>query len=347
MTHRVNHWAARIVLPVLLLLVSGVFPLFRATGQNTLTPETPPISLLNDNLVQNRPLQALYQAEARAAVLGWSPELLTSAGSIWYANGDPWLAADYWWAAAQAAPGRAAIIRRLAETLLEIQRWPEASDALNHLLTLLPTDYWAHYQLGLLLVASNPAAARQHLAIAGEEGAYQDTVTTLLSLLPASADAAGAMRVGAALAERELWAYAEIAFSFAAAARQDYPEALAYTGLARDKQGKDGSPQIAAALRLGADNPQVLYLYGLHLRTVGDYLSSQDILLQAATLEPENPAFAAETGTAYRLNGNLEQAEAWLKIAVRLSGNEPAFTELLSQFYAASGIAAEDGTSLP
>lgn len=337
MNHRLV-WAALIIV-LLMLFVWVIVGLSAGQSPPNDPSQVPSIALLNNNLLQNRPMQALFQAETRAALLGWSPELLASAGTIWYGSGDPWLAADYWWAAFQAAPDQPETARLLAETLLEVQRWPEALDVLNRLLSLLPADRWAHYHLGLLLAASNPALAEQHLAVAAQEGAYQDTTTALLEVLSPGADAAGAMRVGAVLAERELWPYAEIAFRFAAAARQDYPEALAYTGLSRDKQGKDGSPQIAAALRQSPDDPQILYLYGLHLRAVGDYLGSQEILLQAATLAPENPAFAAETGAAYRLKGDMEQAEAWLKVAVRLSGNDPAFTELLSAFYAESGLA--------
>lgn len=350
MNNRLIMWAAPVVvLLILLALIFVLLPLFRSIGQPTppSIPEAPSIALLNNNIVQDRPIQALYQASVRAEALGWSPELLASVGAIWYANGDPWLAADSWWAAFQAAPDHIETARRLAETLLEVQRWPEGLDVLNRLLTLQPDDRWAHYQLGLLLAASNPPVAWQHLAVAGQEGAYQETTTALLLVMSPVADAAGAMRVGAVLAERELWAYAELAFSYAAAARQNYPEALAYTGLARDKQGKDGGRQIAAALQQAPENPQILYLYGLHLRTIGDYLGSQAILLQAATLEPENPAFAAETGTAYHLNGDMTQAEAWLNVAVRLSGNAPAFTDLLAAFYAETGISDGDDNTTP
>ncbi|MCB9450474.1 MAG: hypothetical protein H6672_03495 [Anaerolineaceae bacterium] len=309
-----------------------------AQSDVTPIPDSASIALLNENLAQGRLVQALYQVEARAALYGWSPDLLVTAGNIWYANGDPWQAVDYWFASVQAAPERADLVRRLAETLLEIQRWPEAVDALNRLVTLTPNDRWGHYQLGLLLAAANPPAAREHLEQASIEGAYQELALALLAVLSSTADAGGAMRVGVVLAEHELWSYAEIAFNFAASARESFPEALAYTGLARDKQGKDGGEPVAAALRLAPEDPQILYLYGLHLRVTGDLIGSRDMLLRAAILEPENPAFAAETGTAYRLTGDLEQAEAWLKIAVQLSGDDPAFERLLALFYTEEGF---------
>lgn len=334
------------LLAFLILIWSAVYHLLSIPSDLTVLPTlaASSVSLMNDNLVQGRLMQALYQAEAQAARTGWTPELLTAAGTIWYTSGDPLLAVDYWQAAVQLAPDQVSLVRRLAETLIEVQRWPEAVDALNHLVTLTPDDRWVHYQLGVILAASNPPEATIYLQTAALEGAYQETANALLAVMSPTGDADGAMRVGTELAGRNLWPYAELAFTYAAAAQQSFPEALAYIGLARDRQGKDGGEQIAAALRLAPDNAQVMYLDGLHLRTVGDTVGSLDMLLRAAIIEPENPAFAAETGTAYQLVGDLEQAEAWLKIAVTLSGNNPDFERLLTLFYAEEGFNLNEDT---
>src|SRR5262249_45727588 len=121
-----------------------------------------------------------------------------------------------------------------------------------------------------------------------------------------------------------------------AALAAPFPEALAYMGLAKDRQGKDGSVQVTEALTLAPQNAQVLYLSGLHLRSAFDYTDSLDAFQQAVAASPTNPAYAAELSTAFRLIGDLGSDEQWLKTAVQLSNNDPRFQALLDDFYAAS-----------
>ena len=99
------------------------------------------------------------------------------------------------------------------------------------------------------------------------------------------------------------------------------PLALAYGGLARDMQGKDGAPQIDAAVTVAPDDPQVRFLQGLHLRLAYDNAGSLDAMVQAVALDPENPALYAELGKAYQLTGDLTAAERWLKFAVSLDSH--------------------------
>jgi tetratricopeptide (TPR) repeat protein len=78
----------------------------------------------------------------------------------------------------------------------------------------------------------------------------------------------------------------------------------------------------------------VRFLQGLHLRAVYKYAESLNVLMQVVSLDPSNPAYYADVGTAYRLIGEFAQAEYWLKQAVTVSGNAPAFQALLNRFYA-------------
>jgi cytochrome c-type biogenesis protein CcmH/NrfG len=87
----------------------------------------------------------------------------------------------------------------------------------------------------------------------------------------------------------------------------------------------------------------VLYLHGLHLRSLGDYQQSLDRLIQVAALEPQNPAFLAELGTAYRLANDLPSAEYWLRTAAALSPGNSHFQELLALFYAEEGYNLTSG----
>lgn len=299
-------------------------------------PTANPQQLIYSNLNSGRLIQAWYQAEGQATQNGWSNDTAHVAGQVWEQLGDPTRAIAYWEIAAQANPSDTALRRHLADVYIQLQRWTQAGDALRHLLELTPDDNRAHYELGLLEATFYPASASAHLQFAARDAIYKDISFELLPLLSTEKpDGSIAMQVGLILASHELWPYAELAFGQAAALAAPFPEALAYLGLAKDRQGKDGSAQVTEALSFAPQNAQVLYLSGLHLRAVFDYTDSLDAFNQAVSAAPTNPAYAAELSTAYRLTGDLTSAEQWLKIAVQLSDNDPRFQALLDDFHAA------------
>lgn len=320
----------------LLILIAFVFSFLflrvvtpPATASNSLQ------QLMYNNLTSGRLAQAWYQAEALAALNGWSGDAAHVAGQAWEALGDPSRAVAYWEIAVQANPADVALARHLADLYLNLQRWPQAGDALRHLLSLTPDDTRAHYNIGLIEATFDSTSASSHLRLAANDLMYRDVAFELLPFLEdEKLDASTAMQVGLILAGHELWPYAELAFSRAAALDEPFPEALAYVGLAQDKQGKDGRANIDEALALAPHNSQILFLRGLHLRATFDYAGSLNAFTQAVAGDSTNPAYAAELSTAYSLMGDLENAENWLKTAVALSNNDPRFQELLTKFYA-------------
>jgi tetratricopeptide (TPR) repeat protein len=281
--------------------------------------------LIEINRQRGRVMQALYQAEALATRDGWTPDLLRLVGDLWQEAGDVILALPYWQAAAQL--GDRSILRRLAQTQIDLQRWTDAADTLTQLVESDPENFWVHYQLGLVRAAFDPQAAETHLRIAGRSPEYGQVVAAVLNALPD-----GAIGVGKVLADAELWSYAELAFQHAVDLGESYAEALAYTGLMRDYQGKDGRVWIEQAVKNDSQNPLVRYLQGMSLRTVGDYDGSLQALIQAVALDPQNPALYAELGTAYHLTNDLEKAEYWLQFAVDLSDHDPRYQQMLDQF---------------
>lgn len=268
----------------------------------------------------DRPLQAIYQLEAQAALTGWTPETRQLAGDLWRSAGDLRRAVAYWETATQDP----LLLRARAEAYIELERWADARDILQQLLSLLPENAtertWAQFQLGLITAAYNPAEAA--LLLRGAASAYGESVLRLLPVLETTTDA---LRIGIALGDAELWDHAELVFSQA-----DDPLATAYAGLARDMQGKDGGAQIEQALLLLPENPRVHFLYGLHLRLKFDFAGSLQAITHAVALDPENPALYAELGRAYQLLDDLESAERWLKFAVELDSQ---FQSVLDDFY--------------
>ncbi len=300
---------AALLLTAVVLICVLLLPQIFHPPQNLIV--RPPVEVSETR--SGRPLQALYQVEAQAARDGWTPDRLRLAGDLWREAGDLTRAVAYWERSSKANPADATLLRDRARAYLELARWADAADALDHLLSLLPDDSteraWAQFQLGSIRAATDPAQAADLLRAA--QPTYPAQVAVLLPALTSSTDPT---RVGIALMDLKLWAYAELAFSQA----EGDPLALAYGGWVRDVQNKDGTRWIDTAVALAPDSAQVRLLQGLHLRLVYDYAGSLDAIIQSTALDPENAALYAELGAAYRLTGDLPTAERWLQYAVSL-----------------------------
>ncbi len=308
-------------------LLALTLPLLAST-----TPPPPPVSAIANNMNAKRPMQALYQIEALAAQSGWTADLARSAGDIWEALNDLPRAVSYWEIALRFQPTDAQLTRRLAQAYLDLARWSQAVITLSNLLKV-SDDNWAHFQLGILQGVLDSASAAEHFRLAARDPQYQSVATELLALQNEVADLNHVMHMGAILSATNQWPAAEYVFQFASSLSPATPEALAYFGLARDQQGKDGHIQIEQAVALAPDNAQVRYVQGLHLHIVQDDNASLLALQDAARLDPLNPAYAAELATAYDRTGDAVQAEYWYKAAVTLSNNDPRFQALLTAFY--------------
>jgi tetratricopeptide (TPR) repeat protein len=300
-----------------LLVMSASFP---TTSERDLTENITP---------GERPVQTLFQWEQTTARSGWTGESALQAGVAWKKLGNISRAVAYWEIASQRDPADADIWRALAESYINLQRWSLATIALTRIVELEPDDHWARYHLGLLQAAAASPSAIAHLRTIAPDSQYAPVVADVLLALESDN---AAMQVGLTLARHDLWNYAELAFQHALTFDGPLPEACAYLGLARDRQGKDGSAAIEQAVSARPDSPLIRYLQGLHLRLRGNHSLSLDSFLRAATFDPANPAYAAELGTAYQLIGDSQLAEAWLRKAVILSGNDPRFQQLLDQF---------------
>ncbi len=264
-----------------------------------------------------RLMESVYHIERQAQRDGWTPALARQAGDLWRQSGDLVRAAAYWENAGDDPP----VVRALAQAYVELDEWARAVDTLERLIRFTPDDAWANFQLGVILAAVAPDRALPYLNAALP--AYGDSLTEVIE----GVRRADPLRVGRALAEARLWAYAELAFEQVGSAR-----AYAYGGYVRDQQGKDGGALMQMAVALAPDDPQVRLLEGLHYRVQGDYATSLQAIIGAAALDPENPTLYAELGTAYDLAGDALSARRWLEYAVTLSGNDPQFAAILAAF---------------
>jgi tetratricopeptide (TPR) repeat protein len=339
---RIQNWLISRAVPivgllVLILIGAGIYTLVQSFTEGGLYDSAPPQLSTRSN---GRPIQAIYRIELLANRDGWTDELHRQAGQLSYEIGDLRNAVAHWEAANFSD---SVSLQYLAQAYIELQRWDSAQATIERILALNPEDQWAKYQYGLLIAAFDPLKAEPYLLDSARVPGYSDAAGAVLHVvLNDTNNPLISMNVGLALADNRLWAYAERAFTHAAILGDPYPEALAYTGLAREQQGKDGSVWIDQAVALGGATPQARFVKGLQLRSKGQYQESLREFADAVALDPANPAYYAELGSAYRLLFNYEQAEHWLRTAVAVSDNDPRFQRLLAVFYAEEGYRLTD-----
>ena len=301
----------------LLVLILALLLLLRGSPTITIQSPTP--------IASAHIMPAIYRLEVEALNGGWTSERARQAGDLWRRAGDLSRAVAYW----ERADADANLLSNLSLAYIELGAWAKASDALEHLLPVLSGDSlqsWAHFQLGIIRVGADPQGALAHLRAAASDPGYTQPLAGVI----AAAETGDPLRVGVALAEADLWAYAELAFE----GTGGDPLAYAYGGFVRDMQGKDGGAWIRQAVALAPDDPQVRLLEGLHLRLTGAVDASLEAIIRAAALDPDNPAVIAELGQAYELAGDMNAAERWLSFAVSLSDGDPAYEAILDNFRA-------------
>jgi tetratricopeptide (TPR) repeat protein len=339
---------------LLVLVISGAALAWGRINPAPLPPTATPDlgAALRQSQADNRPAQTLYYAQQQAARDGWSPALHRIVGDAWRDLGDLRRAAAHW---NSAVSGTAAVRanavsttatsadpdlwRRLAAARLELQDWPQAQDALAALLLVAPFDTWGHYHSALLTAPFDPNGAVLHLQISVRVAAYSAVSADLLDVVQTNPqDPLMSLRVGQVYMRHRLWPYAELAYEHAAIVGAPLPAALAYVGLARDWQGKDGGPWIARALALDGSSAEIYYALGLHERLRNNTAASLRAFTQAVLVAPNVPVYYAELGQAYRAAGNLGEAERWLVHAVNISGGAAEYQRMLAQFYAQENL---------
>ena len=295
------------------------------------TPDNQTLIIQSRN--QKRWMQTLYHIETQALATGWTPDLYRQAGDVWWQMGDITRAIPYWSGALESIQD-VDLLRTVANSYINLGEWTLARQTLEKLLSLKPDDEWSNYQMGMILAAFNPIKSKLFFDAVSLDSPFTQTVVAVKNELNTDpSDPLISFRVGLTLVNLKLWDYAELAFQNASDISYPNPQALAYLGWVKSRQGKDGSPWIDLATSLAPDDPEIWYLRGLHFRAIADYVESLDAIAQSVRLAPNNAGLYAELGTAFNLVGNVEQAEYWLDYAVSISSNTPEYQQILENFY--------------
>ncbi|HEY5982665.1 MAG TPA: tetratricopeptide repeat protein [Anaerolineales bacterium] len=317
-------------------------------------------------------LAAAPALESAARKLVWRPELWESAGTAAYSAGEygnaarllsvasrrgglsasgwevigssmwemgyPTAALAAWEDGSNHYPRATGLLDRLAAGYHELGDYEAEKRALTRRLKSEESAE-SRYRLGLLLMLSDPPAARIHLdAAARLDPDVRPASSTLNAAIAAAAaqtdKAASLVVIGRSLGLVEEWNLAARAFSLAVEADRSNPEAHAWLGEARQHIDQDGKAELDAALSLGHNNSVAHTLAGLYWRRQGNLGLSLAEYSRAAQLEPQSAALQSLLGEAYAASGDLVSAIEAYQAAVDLAPSESSYWRLLAQFCA-------------
>lgn len=232
-------------------------------------------------------------------------------------------------------------LRQLARHQIERLEWAQAEETITHLLQLVPDDAGALYWRGILLAPDDQEQAEDCLVRAAADPDWAAQANAVREVLPAYGTHSATdahTRLGTVLVGLGEWAFAERALTLALEANAVNPVALAYRGYVRDRQGRDGLPDLRAAQAMVPNDPLIHYMLGQHWRMVDDHVAAHDAFLYAYTLDRENPALAVEVASSLQHMGEFDRAERWFRRAVAMESDSVRWQRALAAFYADSGF---------
>lgn len=276
--------------------------------------------------------------ETSALLDGWTPTKRIALGDAYFGLDRRVEAIRQWELALEDVPEDEALLARLANNYEAAGRYAEAVTVLKTLARVRTGDTAVYYRLALLTAATAPDEAATYLtlvaSLAPDLAPTAEFLQQSIELGQSTGDAAYTFgRVGYAFVQLQEWALAEVAFTRSVENDPAYADAHLYLGFVQDMLGRDGQSEYETALALAPESPLAHFFFGRHWRQAGDPNQAITHLKTAQTLDPQNPAIAAELGAAYAEAGDLLNAEIWYVNAVKVNERSPQFWLLLAQFY--------------
>jgi len=261
-------------------------------------------------------------------------------GDAYLQTGNLGAAIQVWQSAASAGNASPDLYQRLWQAHLTAGDYLNAIENLRLLTVLQPEQASLRYQLGLLLATQNPEAALPHLVQSAEldsgfKSAAGSLQRSIRSARLAEDPAYLLLAAGRGLASLGEWNLAAEAFRQAIETHQDYAEAWAYLGEARqhvDPGQEAGYPELQRALELDPQSLSAHIFLSLYWQRHERYELAQESLQQAINVDVENPVLHTELGNLTAIQGDLVSALESYQRAIVLAPNDPAFRRYLVNF---------------
>ena len=234
-------------------------------------------------------------------------------------------------------PEQSAMFYQEADQLIASGDYEGATQLLESLLGALPPTAESSQTLGTLIALYDPEAALSHFRLAVDinlqaASLANDLIGVIESARSEENPAYTLAQVGQALARAGLWPMAATAFENALVQDPEYTEARAYFGLALDRSGQNGLPQLELAVAQAPQAALPQMLLGKHWLIMGEPERAIKAYEQAAALAPDDPMLAIDLGAAYAAAGDLPSAKSAFQYATNLDPDDPALWSLFAQF---------------
>lgn len=269
---------------------------------------------------------------------GLTPIGKITLGDLISDTGDYLLAIQYWDAIGKGIPESEEALVRMAKAYRQMGALEEAINHWQDAVRLNPENDEAHFNLGLLLMTTEPQKALPELMQAARLNQELDAKVQVLraALTPALMNNNIPYQLvvsGQSLASIGEWDLAQDAFMKAVGLANDYAEAWAWLGEAYQHTGKDGLPALQKALKMDENSAFILALNGLYYRRQNQIDLAWSAYSKAARLEPANPAWQLAMGDLSAQKGDLLQAREYYNKAVELAPQNPEVWRGLAVFY--------------
>jgi tetratricopeptide (TPR) repeat protein len=281
------------------------------------------------NRVAGRLPQALFLIQSQAQQTGWTNAQNQLMGDIYYQMDDLPRAVAYWERANIDDPDR---LRLLADGYLQLNQWEAMAQTLERILSIMPDDEWALWYLGAIYAPLNPPRSRELLTPLLTSPTYGIFAQTVLQAVDAPFDQA--LQIGLVMGSLEQWELAEYAFIQTTIQLPHAGVGWAYVGLARHMQGKPAQSWFDQALKRDPQNHQIYYVYSIYLRGIGDLRPSQQAIITAIALNPNNPAYYIELAMSYYAMNNTQQGDYWMSFAQAMGGDSQVLQNIIDDIYA-------------
>lgn len=235
--------------------------------------------------------------------------------------------------------------QRLVDFYLQKMDYSSATNYLQRLLTLDPTNVQLYYQIGVVYAVTEPAKALPFLAQAAQLDsaeashaiALHDKIRTA-SLFDEPAYTL--LIVGRQLADWGKWQWASTAFQQAVIIKPNYADAWAFLGEAKQQTFTQetgrisdlGLPELEHAIQLASSSVLVNTLMGVYWERHGDYTTAEQYVKNAIIANPKDPYLYSELGNILSKAGDLPAAQAAYQHAINLTPQDPVFYRQLAQF---------------
>ena len=234
-------------------------------------------------------------------------------------------------------PEQSAMFYQEADQLIATGDYAGATQLLESLLGAIPPTAESSQTLGTLIALYDPEAALSHFRLAVDidlraASLANDLIRVIESARSEENPAYTLAQVGQALARAGLWPMAATAFENALVQDPEYTEARAYFGLALDRSGQNGLPQLELAVAQAPQAALPQMLLGKHWLIMGEPERAIKAYEQAAALAPDDPMLAIDLGAAYAAAGDLPSAKSAFQYATNLDPDDPALWSLFAQF---------------